>query len=643
MNDFRTDVEVNLKGDLENKAKASGQAFDRFSNNASRSLARLSRTTVGLSNGIDRLGNKYSGLVTAAGITFAARGVVSFEKALKDIQVQAGMTDDEIRTLRQTILDTAQASDVRVDPTEILAAIDAVIEKTGDVKLATENIRNMGIAMRATGAAGGDIGAVVAGLKKLDITAPADVARALELLTQQGKAGAFTMQNMAREAGPLLASMASMGQKGLPAIAVMGALAQTTQMATDSAAESSTAIQGLIREIAQKGKALEGEGVTVFDPKALAEGREQFLALDTIVKSILKQSGGKLSALSGMFGDEAMKALKVLATEYGQKGGSTATFDQFRNMTGDSGQLQKDAADKATTADAALTSLNATMKRMADQNLAGPIQDLADAVNSLEPEQLNELFDIAGKGVAAAAGIWAVNRAIRTVASGYRGIQALRGATGGKAGDVLNRATAQPVTVTNWPAGFGGGAGAADGMAPGERGRTRRAGRPGGRLGRLGRVGRAAGRLGRLGGYAGRLAGRLGPLAAIMGALDIGSSALAGDGRGTAQAGGRFAGALAGGQLGAMLGTFLGPLGTLAGGAAGATAGAIGGDKLVSAIYDFFTGKTAGDNAAPGNDGMQQALTAHARALDANTQAIKSTKRDREGHAEFGGRAVAGS
>ncbi len=621
MNDMTADVEVNLTGDLERRSKASEKAIHRMATRSARDLKNLKRASIGLSNGIDKLGNRYTGLAIAAATGFAGRGVVNFGKRLKDIEVQAGLSTEKMATLKKSIFSISQAKDVRLDPTQLLAAFDAVIEKTGDFDLAANNLRNMGLAIRATGAQGAEIGAVIAGLKKLDITAPAEVAQALELLTEQGKAGAFTMQNMAREAGPLLASMAAIGQKGMDGVRTLGSLAQVAQMATDNATESSTAIQGLIREIASKGKDLEalGVGINVFDPKALAEGREEFLALDKIVKSIVTASKGSFSNITKTFGEEAQKALKVLVADF-QNTGQLGSFDQFLKMDGSSGQLEKDAANKATTADAAITSLNAAMQRMADHNLSKPIQDMADAINSIEPEKLNDLFDIAATGVAAAAGIWAVNKAARGLFGGFRAVQAFRGVTGGKVGNILNRATAQPVMVTNWPVGFGSAAG---GMTGG--GRKAAAGRRG-RLGMLSK--------------AGRFLGRAAPVAAMMSMLSFGNAAVAGDGRGMAASGGMLAGGLAGAKLGALGGALLGPIGAGVGAVVGGGLGAWGGEELIASLFDFFKGNKSEDKSNQGNAEVAEAMNSHTRALSENTEALKESRQDSlhvGGHADMGG------
>jgi len=444
--------------------------------------------------------------------------------------------------------------------------------------------------------------------------------------------------------------MASMGQKGMGAVRTLGALAQVTQQATDNAAETSTAIQGLIKEIAVKGKDFEKSGITVFDQKALAEGREEFLALDKIIKSIIARSGGKLSIISKNFGDEAVKALKVSVTDF-KNNDQTTNLDQFLGMNGNTGQLLLDAANKATTATAAIESLNAAMQRMANQNLAKPVQDLADAINSIEPEKLNELFDIAGKGVAAAAGIWAVNKAARGVAGGFRAVQAFRGGKGGRGkniGNALSQATAQPVLVTNWPGANGGSDFAGDGgKGRGKRRKslTSRGGR--GRFGKLSRglskLGNVA-KLGSLGRGLSNLGGltkfaRVGPVAGVIGAASLGSAAIQGDTRGVVSSGGMLAGGLAGAKLGAIGGSVFGPVGTAVGGLVGGGIGAYAGEEALSSLFDYFkSNKPIDTNAA--NAKMADALANHARTLADNTNALKDKNQNRPfptGHADMGG------
>lgn len=613
MSDLKTNVEVNLVGDLARKAAATGRAFQTFTTQAARNLAGLRQASIGLSNGIDRLGNRYTGLITAGAVGFKASAVIDFDAKLKDIEVQAGMTADQIAVLKGELFDVAQANGVRLDPSQLMAAVDAVIEKTGDITLARDNLMNMGVAMRAAGADGAQMGAVVAGLAKLDITAPEEVAQALEILVEQGKSGAFTMKNMAQEAGPMLASMAAMGQKGLGAVRTMGALAQTTQMATDNAAESSTAFQALIRDLAAKSKELEAVGVQLFDPEALAQGKRQFNDLGGIVRQIMEKSGGDIVKLGRLFGDESMNAFKTLAAEY-QTTGGLATLDGFMGIDGTSGQMLQDAISKTQTGLAAIQSIQATLSRGFEDKLSEPIQHLADALNSLDASELNTLFDIAATGVAAAAGIWAVNKAVRGVASGVGLYRRYRTGTGagrpGAAGIPTMAPT--PVIVTNWPIGYGNGGGNG-GYGGYGNGRNRGAPSRLGRLSGLGRLGRA---------FRG-----VGPVGAAFGALSLGSAAMDGDGRGMAGSVGMLGGAWAGGKLGGLVGAFAGPVGVAIGGLLGAAVGAWLGEEGLTTIYDRISGGS--DEGAAELANSMNALGAQIRE---NTAATRDRRERRERH-----------
>jgi len=622
MSDFESQVQVDMTGNLAAEAKRGERAIQGLSTKATRGFNRMRKASMGLSNAIDGLGNRYTGLVTGGGMALAARGIVDFDRRLKDIEVQAGLTGKQIDTLKGQLFSVAQDSNIRIDPTQLMGAVEAIVEKTGDLDLAQNNLESIGLAIRAVGAEGSHIGAVIAGLKKLGVTEPDEVRRALELLIEQGKAGAFTFQNLAAESGPLMASLASMGQKGMAAVRTLGALAQTTQMATDSAAESSTAIQALIREIAVKGKDLEKKGITVFDPQAAAEGREEFLALDQIVRSIIEKSQGRVSRYGKIFGEEAQKALKVLGADF-QSSGDLVKLNEFLAVQSNGTQIVADAAAKTQTMSAAIDSLNGALTRVANDNMAEPIQQIADAINSLDTDELNNLFDLAVTGATAAAGIWAVNKAIRGTAAGIRMVRSMRGSSKGVAGaaaNAMSAAAAQPVIVTNWPASFG----TAGGMDTANNNRKGRA--------------RKSGVTTRLGRFAGR-AGRIVPGAALaMGALSMGSAAMDGDVKGMASSGGAIAGGLAGAKGGAMVGAFAGPIGAAVGAAVGGGLGAWFGSEGVEALFSKMFGKEK-EGTSPEQKEMNAGLSKVAKALEDNTRAQhrpNSSDRARR-HPDLGG------
>ncbi len=632
MADFDAQVQVDMDGNLASQAKRAEKAVHSMTTRAGRDFKRLRSASIGLSNGINKLGNRYSGMITGAGLALAAKGVVDFGARLKDIEVQAGLTGDQIKTLKGEIFAVSKDEDIRINPDELLGAVEAIVEKTGDLKLAQDNLENMGLAIRAVGARGGDIGAVIAGLKKLGITEPDEVRKALELLIEQGKAGAFTFQNLAAEAGPLMSTLAAMGQKGMGAVRTLGALAQTTQMITDNSAESSTAIQALMREIAKKGADLEKKGITVFDPKAAAEGKKQYLELDKIIRSILERSKGDMERLNNTFEGEAVRALSTLATDF-QDNGQLNLLDQFMAIQADGTKIVADASAKTQTMSAAIESLNGEFTRLANTNLAGPIHDLADALNSLNSEELTKLFNMAAGGVAAAAGIWTINKAIRATSAGVRLVQGLRGraSAGGIAGKALSQAAAQPVIVTNWPAGGYGYGGQGGGR--GRKGQLRLGGM-------TTRGGRFSG-ITRLAGRAGGLVRGAGPLALAMGALQMGSAAMDGDGKGVAGGAGMMGGGLAGAKLGALAGTFAGPIGIAVGSVLGGTLGAYLGGEGLEALYSSMFSDNKDNNSNGDQKELVAATSRLSQDIQENTRARQTkSPRRHNSYTEMGGLEV---
>ncbi len=115
-----------------------------------------------MGSGLDRLGNRYTAVLSGAGGVGAVKAVSDLDTRFTYLGIQAGKTTEEMDALKRKIFEVAQAPDIRVDPAGITDAIGVIIEKTGNMQVATDNIRNIGLAMRATQAAGKDVGGVVA-------------------------------------------------------------------------------------------------------------------------------------------------------------------------------------------------------------------------------------------------------------------------------------------------------------------------------------------------------------------------------------------------------------------------------------------------------------------------------------------------
>lgn len=235
----------------------------------------MRRSVDKMGEGIDNLGNQWTALASGAAGAGSAVVVMGLEERYERLGIQAGKTKEEMTQLRAEMFATSQQSDIRVDQGEMLSAVEKIVEKTGDLKFAQENMANIGRVMQATGAAGVDVGEMFADMsQKFGLKNSEDVLSAIDTLVVQGKAGAFTLQNLAAEGASVSAAYAAMGRTGPKAVQEMGAMLQIARMGSGSAAEAASAMESVLADITANYEDIEKLGIQVFDEEALALGEE---------------------------------------------------------------------------------------------------------------------------------------------------------------------------------------------------------------------------------------------------------------------------------------------------------------------------------------------------------------------------------
>ncbi|EGR4501952.1 hypothetical protein DDN66_01320 [Vibrio cholerae] len=565
----------------------------------------MRRSVDKMGEGIDNLGNQWTALASGAAGAGSAVVVMGLEDRYERLGIQAGKTKEEMTQLRAEMFATSQQSDIRVDQGEMLSAVEKIVEKTGDLKFAQENMANIGRVMQATGAAGVDVGEMFADMsQKFGLKNSEDVLSAIDTLVVQGKAGAFTLQNLAAEGASVSAAYAAMGRTGPKAVQEMGAMLQIARMGSGSAAEAASAMESVLADITSNYEDIEKLGIQVFDEEALARGEKKFRDLPSIVKEIMEETNSDITEYSQLFGDEAMRFMKVLASDDGK-----TAFNSFLDISGDGTSVLQDSARAAQTANAAMMSLKTAWMSFADDKLAEPIADLAGAINSLEPETLEKALTGATALAGTLGAVWAGKKAY---GMGKSVVDFVRGSKG-EGGDMPNLPTGDvmKVYVTNMPAdGFGGLGG--DGKRRRKRGKARTRSMPG----------KSVSSMSRLGG----LTRKLPYVGAALGAIDIGSTLLDDSmnsrEKSTAIGGtvGNMGGALAGAAAGAAVGSVVPVIGTAIGGLAGAIIGGIGGESIGEWVGSWFGSNTPkpGDSVKKANASAPQMLQATNTAMQIN-------------------------
>jgi hypothetical protein len=608
MSNLRTSITLDLIGNLEARSKRYAASLSSMARRGSRSLNMLKGTAARVGQGLDALGNRYTALLSGAAGAGTVRQVVTLQSRFTRLEIQAGATEERMAALRDRIYEAAQAPDIRVDPGAITSAIEAIVEKTGDLDFAEANIRNIGLAIQATGAAGRDIGGILAELQKMDIKSPDEVGEVLGNMNKQGKMGAFTLKDLAALGPRVITAYTAMGRGGTEALLEMNAALQMIRMGTGSSEMAATAFEATMRTLSDPAKLnkLSDAGIQVYENGVLRP-------INELMDEIIQKTGGDKIKLSRIFDAEAVRAFNQAAGEF-KRSGSLESLDKFMAVQAGVAGLTKDSARAAEDAAAAMTSLTTAWEKFAEHRLTGPIQSAAEALNALGSEGADQLMSGLAYGGAALGGAVLLRK-------GYTGTRGLidmvrrargRGGKGSLSGlgGLGGMKLPLPVYVVN------------DKMSlmPGEMGGGAEYGGSGGR--RSSKIGRALSRRGsrltrglaRSGKWLGRAGGALALAGTAYNLYDTWSNDDANTAdkvQATGSAVGGGLGGWGGATAGAAVGTMLLPgVGTALGALIGGVGGALGGSWLGDAVGDLAGDWFGEEKPEPAKADLKVELTA---------------------------------
>lgn len=421
MGDIRSSIILDLAGNLQSRARQFTGGLQRLGNQGAASMRLLNSGVAVASRGLDRLGNRYTALLTGAAGIGAVRQVGNLEERFTRIGIDANKSAEEIDLLKKQIFDAAKSPDIRVDPGQITSAIEEIIQKTGDLKFARDNIRNIGLAISATGAEGTDIGAVMAEFQKMGLSAK-DAFETLDTLNLQGKEGAFTLKNLAALGPRVVTAYTAMGRTGQSAMLEMGAALQVIRQGAGSSDQAATSFEALMRVLGDmdKIKVLQRGGIQVFDAEELKKGHRILRPINEIMKEMVIRYKGDKTIIQAILGEtEAARSFNSVVSEFGRTG-ALESLDKFMKLQGDGSTLIADSARAAGTFNANLRSLYAIWQEFADNQLSGPIKSLTAALDGLKPGTVERWLNI-GKYIALiGGGLIIANKVGRGIAGAYK-------------------------------------------------------------------------------------------------------------------------------------------------------------------------------------------------------------------------------
>ncbi len=436
---------VSLQGgnELTDFFSKSERGAKSFSSNIGKALADAGKQVAGFALAT---GKSLASLALGdVGIASTAKKVLDFRDSLMDLAIQAKLSDSELGGLTTQIHAVAKASNQMQD--DVTEALSAFVAKTGDIDAARKNLELFGKVATATGAQIKDVALVGVELSdKLKIKDPAEMARAMGILTAQGRMGAVEIKDLATKAPKIFSAASAMfGVKGEEGLRGTGAMAQVFAKAFGGGATPAnvaTAMNTAFTDVLKSQSVIEKAGIKV-------KGRDPY----EVIKDIVAKAGGDPQQLlknkgHGIFEMRSLAGVNVLAEEFRRTKGF-ATFDAFKNAAPN--DLDAEVARRMSTGAQKLKATQISVAASAEKNLGDKFDYLAGKANLL-----GKGFEWITSHLAMSAAGAVTGLAMFNVAKGV--IPQLFGGGKGGGGGILGLGGGvQKVFVVNMGAGMGGG------------------------------------------------------------------------------------------------------------------------------------------------------------------------------------------
>lgn len=437
MSEIKAGILLSLKDKFSQGIKSAGSGVEAFASKASSAIQGVDKAFSGLGTAMGAVGVSLS-------VGAAAKEIIQLDNKLTRIGLTADASAEQVAALKQKVFDAASDSSIKIDTSSINDALDVVMTKTGDLKYAEDNIRNIAIAIQATGEQGSSIGSVFAEFQKFGYTAD-QITKLMDDMVKQGDQGAFTFGEFAKAGSAVISAYSPIGTAPED-IKKANAAMQIIMMGTKSAEIAVTALGSAMSELSSpdKQQKLMAYGVRVRDESG------KFRDFNDIMADLLQVSKkmGNTDFLGDIFGRTSMEAIRAYGSFYEKM------YPKLMDLGDTTGAMEHKSATMANTLAANLQQVQTAFVRFADAKLTTPLEKLTDLLNKLseDPEAFNRIFTGIAVGIGSIAAVKGLASVINIVSS----IASLK-----KGGGNINIGSnvggnGMPVYVTNW----GGKAGA---------------------------------------------------------------------------------------------------------------------------------------------------------------------------------------
>ncbi|VAC29025.1 phage tail tape measure protein [Enterobacter hormaechei] len=402
VNRLTTEILINLSGNLTAKARQYGANMSEFARTNQRAMNVIKATSAAAGRAIDAVGNRYTGMIAGFASGAMLRNFADTDRRLTRLGISADKTKEQITSIYSDVQDVSIKT--RIDDKELVGFLETVNAMTGDIEFGIKNLKSAALTIAGTGSSGESVGALFAQFQKYGINDDKNSTLAMDVLNRLGKEGAYELKDLAEKAGPSLSLYAAAGGRGVKGIKDVGVVMESAMDATGNRDTAATLVENFIREVQNPkiATALEKKGVKIRDKNGkLKYSLPELLMMlsEGSARGGKKSGKGQLGELMDVgFTQTSLDLISGVSSQKGQE-----NLRRYNAVIADGASIQKDATYAAQDFTSALQSLNTTWLKFANGNLAEPVQELADAINSVDQKTVQNWLET-GKNIAIAVG-----------------------------------------------------------------------------------------------------------------------------------------------------------------------------------------------------------------------------------------------
>lgn len=437
----KTQFVVDLVGNVTSRARQFGDSIRRFGAESNRSMKLFTSTVNGANGILDKFDNKLVGFVTGGGLVMYGKKVADHQQIMTKLGTQYNLTADQVGELDKRIAQTAAT--YRLSSSDLTNATNAFLTQTNDFDAAISQLDNIAATIGGIGVEATAAGVKLGDLFNVGYNSPEKMRQWLDgvaTATQFGT-GDITQQFNA---------LPSMGknttwrnqQDQMQMLAIM----RLANQEFDDPSQAAAATKGFfdIFTSKEKQKTLKQKGgISVKDKNGKLKSPADLL------KEINAAAYNKEKNLSDVFDGDTLKLAMIFTDP--KKQNLLESKSNPANIQ--DGLMNEKAVQNMQTLNAAIISLTNAGDRFAQLKLAKPIQDLADAINDLSPEELDKYAERIEKIAMGVGAVIAARYAFRGGKKIYdfaQGFRTTGGSGGGSNPSLGGDSGVVDVYVTNW-------------------------------------------------------------------------------------------------------------------------------------------------------------------------------------------------